>query len=333
MLRPAGGGCYPRSGVRARGAPASWAYDVGHIESSNGGSDLMASPELALASVDDAGPFRQGLRAARLRSGVPLVFAGLVRERALVLEQVVGDHSRRLRGLRVLPGRGLGGRVAETARPFAVDDYGTSTTITHHYDDAVLGEGIRSLLAAPVLVRGRLRGVLYAGVRSVAPLGEVAGSALVEISRTVATELAIRDEVERRLRDLEPDVTRPGSPLPQGGLDELHAELCGIATELDDVDLRRRVQAAAGRLAAWGAGGALPGAAAEDDRVPRLTRREIDVLAEVELGCSNAEAAARLALLPETVKAYLRSASRKLGVHGRYQAVLAARRLGLLAER
>ncbi|MBO0805653.1 MAG: response regulator transcription factor, partial [Nocardiopsaceae bacterium] len=63
---------------------------------------------------------------------------------------------------------------------------------------------------------------------------------------------------------------------------------------------------------------------------PPLSPREIDVLREVGLGCSNAEAAHRLALRPETVKAYLRSASRKLGTRGRYQAVLAARSRGLL---
>ena len=45
--------------------------------------------------------------------------------------------------------------------------------------------------------------------------------------------------------------------------------------------------------------------------------RELDVLAQVTLGCGNAEIARRLSLRPETVKAYLRSATGKLEVHNR----------------
>lgn len=61
-----------------------------------------------------------------------------------------------------------------------------------------------------------------------------------------------------------------------------------------------------------------------------LTSREVDVLACVAMGATNAVAAQRLGLRPETVKAYLRSAMRKLGAHTRLEAVVAARRAGLL---
>ncbi len=63
---------------------------------------------------------------------------------------------------------------------------------------------------------------------------------------------------------------------------------------------------------------------------PPVSPRELDVLAQVALGCSNAEAGRRLSLLPETVKSYLRSAMRKLGASTRFEAVVAARRQGLL---
>lgn len=56
----------------------------------------------------------------------------------------------------------------------------------------------------------------------------------------------------------------------------------------------------------------------------------MDVLACVATGATNAVAAERLGLRPETVKSYLRSAMRKLGVHSRLQAVVAARRAGVL---
>ncbi|WP_039738412.1 helix-turn-helix domain-containing protein, partial [Saccharomonospora halophila] len=66
------------------------------------------------------------------------------------------------------------------------------------------------------------------------------------------------------------------------------------------------------------------------DTAEALAPRERDVLAEVARGLTNAEIAERLALRPETVKAYLRSAMRKLDVHSRHHAVAAARRAGLL---
>jgi DNA-binding CsgD family transcriptional regulator len=47
-------------------------------------------------------------------------------------------------------------------------------------------------------------------------------------------------------------------------------------------------------------------------------------------GCSNAEAAQRLGVSPETVKAYLRNIHGKLGVRNRTEAVAVARRSGLL---
>lgn len=62
----------------------------------------------------------------------------------------------------------------------------------------------------------------------------------------------------------------------------------------------------------------------------QLAPRELDVLACVAAGATNAVAADRLGLRPETVKGYLRSAMRKLGAHTRLEAVVAARRAGLL---
>ncbi|MFK4693188.1 hypothetical protein RKD22_006123 [Streptomyces pristinaespiralis] len=53
----------------------------------------------------------------------------------------------------------------------------------------------------------------------------------------------------------------------------------------------------------------------------------------VASGATNATAAERLGLRPETVKAYLRSAMRKLGARTRLEAVGAARRAGLLPSR
>ncbi|MEU8571317.1 helix-turn-helix transcriptional regulator, partial [Streptomyces pathocidini] len=93
--------------------------------------------------------------------------------------------------------------------------------------------------------------------------------------------------------------------------------------------------AAGGGMGAAGAAGRGLGAAgrAPEGRSgrPRLAPRELDVLTCVALGATNAAAADRLGIRPETVKGYLRSAMRKLGAHTRLEAVVTARRAGLMS--
>src|SRR5699024_6712668 len=63
---------------------------------------------------------------------------------------------------------------------------------------------------------------------------------------------------------------------------------------------------------------------------PELTLRELEVLSQVAMGCSYAEVARRRALKPVTVKGYMRTILGKLHVHSRHEAVIAARRFGLI---
>ncbi|THJ29933.1 helix-turn-helix transcriptional regulator [Candidatus Frankia alpina] len=62
----------------------------------------------------------------------------------------------------------------------------------------------------------------------------------------------------------------------------------------------------------------------------RLTLREMEVLTLVATGCSNVEAAEQLTIRAETVKTYMRSIMRKMGVRNRTAAVHTARQIGLL---
>lgn len=104
---------------------------------------------------------------------------------------------------------------------------------------------------------------------------------------------------------------------------QAHAELRELAQAVDDPALRSRLHAVCERLA-------LPPEPPLGLPAPRLAPRELDVLAEVALGRTNAEVGERLGVFPETVKGYLRSAMRKLQAHTRYEAVVTARRCGLL---
>ncbi|WP_405824964.1 LuxR C-terminal-related transcriptional regulator [Streptomyces sp. NBC_01390] len=285
----------------------------------------MHSPPDTLLRPDDGDALRQALRQVHDRSGIPVLFGGQVEDTSLSLSQFIGVRTASLRGLRVRAEAGLGGQVLTTARPAKVTDYRSARSITHDYDHPVRLEGIRSVVAVPVVVSGAVRAVLYGAGRGPAPLGDRAADAVAAASRRLAAELVIRDEVDHRLRLL--DAARSGAVDGHRGVapDELrqvHAELRRIAQQVPDGDLRGRLLDAAGRLARPSDAPAAPG--------PALAPRELDVLAEVALGCSNAEAGRRLSLLPETVKSYLRSAMRKLGASTRFEAVVAARRQGLL---
>ncbi len=67
-------------------------------------------------------------------------------------------------------------------------------------------------------------------------------------------------------------------------------------------------------------------------RVPGLTPREIEVLQRLCTGESNKAIARRLGISEATVRVHLTAVFRELGVASRTQAVLEARRRGLLTD-
>ncbi|MFH8798728.1 response regulator transcription factor [Streptomyces sp. NPDC017936] len=259
---------------------------------------------------------------ARLRraTGLPVAFGGLVEGRQRMrISELSGAATPALRGLAVTSGTGLGGRAVALARPCAVTDYSLSRQISHEYDAAVAREGLRSVLAVPVVVRRRVRGVLYGALRTAQPLGDRALNAAVDVARDVEQTLVVGDEARDLLAAARPE---PGTGAAAAGREEVreaHAALRALAPRITDPALRAELLAACGLLAA---GRGTPALA--------LAPRELDVLTCVASGATNAAAAERLGLRPETVKGYLRSAMRRLGARTRGEAVVAARRAGLL---
>lgn len=264
----------------------------------------------------DSDALRCELRQLAVLGGPPVLFGGVVDGDALMLTEFVGTRTGLLRGLVVRPHSGLGGASMVAGRPLAVSDYRSASTITHDYDTPVLSEGIKSVLAVPVLVDGMARAVLYGAYRSGAPVSGQAADLLVSSARRLGEELRIRDEVDRRVRLRE---ARLATTAGTESVREVHAELRRMAAAADS-ELRAKLHRLADRLCSDG----------EHAEAPTLTPRELDVLAQVALGCTNTEAAERLSLKPETVKSYLRSAATKLGTHTRYEAVSRARRRGLI---
>ncbi|BCK67627.1 helix-turn-helix transcriptional regulator [Streptomyces libani subsp. rufus] len=267
---------------------------------------------------------RAALSRLRRDSGLPVAFGGLRAGAGCYrINELAGTETAVLRGLDIVRGNGLGGKAVALSRPLAVTDYSASSVISHEYDAAVAAEGLRSVLAVPVIVRRRVRGVLYGALRRPVRLGDRPLSAAMEVARELEQALLLQDEAARLL-----SVSRrptAGDPARWEEVREAHGELRGLAQQVGDPLLRQQLLAACGRLVTPSS--PRPGT---DGPAPALAPRELDVLACVASGATNAEVAERLGLRPETVKSYLRSVMRKLGAHTRLQAVIAARRVGVL---
>ncbi|MGC5224816.1 helix-turn-helix transcriptional regulator [Micromonospora sp. DT81.3] len=264
------------------------------------------------------------------RTRFPVAFGGLEVDGAVRISSVVGTRTRSLDGLTVRRDRGLGGKAMTELRPRMTPDYRTARHITHDYDVHVLGEGITTLLAVPVVVDGVTRGVLYGGSWDSANVGDVVAAPAFHVADALAAELRIRDEVRRRVDSMATAVPPASGPLPASQREELresYAELRGIAASVQDAALRERLEKLERRLAAL-SGEEHPTTGPFLD--VRLSPREIDVLACAALGATNAQIAATLELREGTVKAYLGSAMAKLEASTRHAAVARARRAGLL---
>ncbi|XRQ06804.1 response regulator transcription factor [Actinomadura welshii] len=277
---------------------------------------------------DDAGAVRSAVLTLQRTTGLPVVFGGAVSggsvpgrgQDRLHITELVGNTTDSLNGLVVRHGNGLGGKVMAMGRPLWVSNYPCSASISHDYDKPVGREGLLSIVAVPVVVRRRVRGVLYGALREPLSLADRVVGAALDAARDLEQDLAVRDRADEALARTPPRA----STARWEEVRAVHAELRALAEEVGDPPTRDRLREASLRLAAAGLG--------EPDGSPRpvLSPRELDVLSYVAIGCTNAEAAERLGLLPETVKSYLRSAMRKLDSHTRLEAVTAARRAGLL---
>jgi len=274
---------------------------------------------------DDATLVSHAVAELARRTHFPLAFGGLEHNGAVHVTTIVGARTRSIEGLVVRAERGLGGRALVERRPRMTLDYRTARSITHDYDRAILGEGIATLFAVPVLVRGHARGVLYCGSWAQAPVGDLEARPAFDVAGELGTELRVREEVDRRLSTV-PSGDNGLSVGVREEIRESYAQLRSIAATVGDEDVRRRLEDLEARLAALTGDAPRSG----EDADIHLSRREVDVLACAAVGSTNGEIAASLHLRETTVKSYLASAMAKLDASTRHAAVARARRAGLL---
>jgi DNA-binding CsgD family transcriptional regulator len=262
-------------------------------------------------------------------SSLPVVFVGTVDDGGVRVVSTSGMRTNAFSEL-VVPARaGLGGHVVVSRSPVRVAEYARSRSITHEFDDVVAAEELRALVAVPVLVRQRVRAVLYGALRYEAVIADRAVGEIVRCGDRLAHDIDAAEPDRQPLATLRSVVMAGAAPgmLTGPEIEEVRrafARLRTLAAQAEDHTEQNRLRGLCERFAQLGRSGTAMLPPGHD----ALGEREIDVLALAGTGLRNGEIAEMLSVSLETVKSYLRSAMQKLGVHSRFDAVLRAREQG-----
>jgi PAS domain S-box-containing protein len=110
-------------------------------------------------------------------------------------------------GLRIEPGKGLGGQVLRTGRPWRTDDYVADLRFSKEYLSGARAAGRLAALAVPILVGGRVEGLLYASNHATRPFTDRDEAILVRLAVHAAIAIQnaqlyrqAQDEVAERRR-------------------------------------------------------------------------------------------------------------------------------------
>nr|WP_134773125.1 GAF domain-containing protein [Ornithinimicrobium flavum] len=174
-------------------------------------SELVALHETVsdLAALKDLDDVLEAIvRRARTLLGADVSYLSLNDDDAghTYMRVTQGIHSEQFRHVRLDFGEGLGGLVAQTARPYATADYFNDARFFHtrKVDTAVRGEELNAIVAVPLLLGRTVIGVLYAanhdhrgfGREDINLLSSFAGHAALAIDnarRTQESAAAVAD--------------------------------------------------------------------------------------------------------------------------------------------
>lgn len=261
-------------------------------------------------------------------SGFSVLFGGIPSSQVIDVCTFRGNRGSLLGTLRVGAGRGLGGRAFAERRPRIAPDYVNAQHITHDYDREILSESIRTLIAVPVLVDGRVRSVIYGGMRDDVDVGGLAVQPVLRAAAELAGELKMQDRVRSIEAEAMSDAgSTPTVAISTAQLEELrasYADVRAIASGVDDPLLLEKLRRLEQRIVR------LTSPEQVDDDGVKLSPRETDVLVIAATGSTTAEIAHELGLRESTVKSYIATGMRKLGARTRHEAVAEARKRGLL---
>jgi len=256
---------------------------------------------------------------------VSLAFGGPVDGDGVLLERFDGPIVGPLSGVKLDLGQGLGGKVASLQRLIVVNDYVRTDHITHRYDQIIQAEGLRSMVAVPVVVSKKTVAVLYGAFRDTQMIGGRIGDVIVHEARALEQNLVAADVMDGAA------LTKNDALLAENRqlrvlLSETQSRLRLLASRSEDAELRDALLQEADRFST-------DSAAEPESTVPetKLTARERDVLGLVASGLTNVRIGEILGLTTATVKSYMKNIMGKLDAATRHESVVIARQLGLLS--
>ena len=168
-----------------------------------------------LALLDRSAAMRRVVDEVPALSGVDVAWVGEPEGGdRIVLRHPVNTRTSAVDGLVVPAGCGLGGQVLLQGRPLWVRDYSHAGTITHDFNPQAETEGLRAMIAVPVVHDDQLLGVLYGSNRDLTDFGDrqtqaleqaagkAAAAAVVAERARHAAEVAVHEERRRLALEL-----------------------------------------------------------------------------------------------------------------------------------
>ena len=154
---------------------------------------------VALKDLDDV--LEAIVRRARTLIGCDVSYLSLNDDEAgeTYMRVTQGIHTEAFRNVRLGFGEGLGGLVAQTARPYMTDDYFADARFNHTnpIDTAVGAEELRAILGVPLLLGRTVIGVLYAANHEARSFSR----ADVDLLSSFAGHAAVALDNARRIRE------------------------------------------------------------------------------------------------------------------------------------
>jgi len=132
--------------------------------------------------------------------------------------------------VRVEPGKGTGGRVLVTGRPFRTADYSSDARITKDYLASARADGVVAQMVVPIRSGDRIEGLLYLDNRSPRPFTDRDEAVLVRLAQHAAiairnSQLFAREQTARAQAEASEDRLRESQRFLRSTLDALSAHI------------------------------------------------------------------------------------------------------------
>jgi GAF domain-containing protein/ActR/RegA family two-component response regulator len=154
--------------------------------------------EIVLRRITEAGRRLSRSDAARIALWEP--------DREVMRVRFADGDAVALDSVLIQPGMGVRGRVLVTGKPFLTDDYLSDVRIGPEYREEAAAEGLQSLLVVPIVIEGRVEGLLSVSSRTAARFTDRDRAILCQLADHAAiaiTNARLYEDGARRLREAE----------------------------------------------------------------------------------------------------------------------------------